>query len=324
MKNFLCIFLLCCVLAAGQQVAAAAVQVSAAAEVETSGETVCLGDIAQIDGTDPAQTAALGAVVVGRIAAPGKTLVLSAQILALRVKAAGLPENLEVEWNLPDKITIHRQAQSLEGSLLETQAQQKIEEELKRGKEKRRYTIETISLPKDLRLPAGNLSYETAIPGGIRPALPVNVEIGILIDGKLYKKIVYRARVHMYEPAVETVRPLLRGAKITKEDLQQTEKEVTAYSEAYLKSPQEAEGWLMARNVRAGTILTRTLVEKPVIIERGKQIHLVTSYHGVRAQMDGTALESGREGETIRVRNESSKRILSGVVLDPGTVQIPE
>lgn len=323
MKKFLC-SLFFCLLVIGQPLAEAAIQITAEPQSEISSDTIYLGDIARIDGAVPEQEAALSALVLGKVPVPGKTVMLSSQIVILRAKAAGLPEDLEIDWQLPDRLAIHRQAQSVEGSSLERQAQQKIEDELKRSKEKRRFTIETISLPKDLRLPAGAVSYDAAIPAGIRPSLPVTVEISILVDGKLYKKAIYRARVHMYEPVLETVRPLLRGAKITKEDLQQTEKEITAYSDGWLHSFADAEGWLVARNIRAGTLLTRTLIEKPVIMEKGKLIHLITSYHGVRAQMDGTALESGREGERIRVRNESSKRILYGIVRDASTVEIPE
>ena len=49
---------------------------------------------------------------------------------------------------------------------------------------------------------------------------------------------------------------------------------------------------------------------------------IVCQNNGIEVRAVGTALQDGREGEMIRVQNEVSKKIISGLVLDKNTVLI--
>ena len=49
---------------------------------------------------------------------------------------------------------------------------------------------------------------------------------------------------------------------------------------------------------------------------------LVTRYHGIEVKAEGVALQRGRIGERIRVRNARSAKVLLGTVVDAHTVQL--
>ena len=297
--------------------------ITAAASSEVTGEVVHLGEIADISTDDVQQADALSNLVIGRIVLPGNTMGISSQVLMLRIQSAGI-DTSEFVWNLPVRMEVHRTAQPLPSSLIEQTGQQAINDQLKKMNENRKYTIESITIPRNLNIPQGTVSYETNIPGGVKPALPTSVEISVLVDGKLYKKVSYRARVHIYQDVLTAARAINRGEKIAESDLNVISKEVNAYSGACLTDSKDAVGFVMGRSVSAGTILLKAMVEKPIVVERGFPLHLIVNVNGISVQMEGTALESGRVGDRIRVRNESSRKILYGKVLDNKAVEIAD
>ncbi len=302
---------------------AASVTITAAASSEVTGEIVHLGEIAEISSDDAQEADALSNLVVGRIVLPGNVIGISPQVLKLRIQAAGI-DSSDFAWNLPVRIEVHRAAQALTGGTIEQAGQQAINDQLKKMNESRKYTIESITVPRDLNLPQGTVSYETNIPGGVKPALPTSVEVSVLIDGKPYKKVIYRARIHIYQDVLTAARAINRGERITESDLTVVSKEVNAYSGACLTDSKMAVGFVMARSVSAGTILLKAMVDKPIVVERGFPLHLIVNVNGISVQMEGTALESGRVGDRIRVRNESSRKILYGKVLDNTAVEIAD
>jgi hypothetical protein len=80
-------------------------------------------------------------------------------------------------------------------------------------------------------------------------------------------------------------------------------------------------------NVVVGGASARTVpvwmeITAPPMIARGSAILLVAAGPGVRVTVPAVALEDGRPGQRIRVRNTVSGVEVAGRVMDPGTVQV--
>lgn len=64
------------------------------------------------------------------------------------------------------------------------------------------------------------------------------------------------------------------------------------------------------------------MIKSKVVLQPGTLVTLVASVNGVEVKMEGTTLQPGREGEIIRVRNNSSRRIIRARVIDATTVEV--
>jgi flagella basal body P-ring formation protein FlgA len=64
------------------------------------------------------------------------------------------------------------------------------------------------------------------------------------------------------------------------------------------------------------------MLDPPVIINRGERVKIRVNRPGIRIEMNGTALENGRQDERIRVRNEQSQKIVYGRAAGRGLVQV--
>jgi len=76
------------------------------------------------------------------------------------------------------------------------------------------------------------------------------------------------------------------------------------------------------RRVSKGTVLISNMVERIPKILSGKLVTIVADFNGVRVKSSGTALADGFIGQEISVKNRLSKRVIFGVVMPNGDVQV--
>ena len=75
-------------------------------------------------------------------------------------------------------------------------------------------------------------------------------------------------------------------------------------------------------NIALGEVFQRAKLAIPPVVASGSRVTMIVRTSFLEASASGIALESGIEGQEIKVRNESSKRVVSGKVTANGTVII--
>ncbi|MBK8174434.1 MAG: flagellar basal body P-ring formation protein FlgA [Rhodospirillales bacterium] len=86
--------------------------------------------------------------------------------------------------------------------------------------------------------------------------------------------------------------------------------------------PRELVGFAPRRSLRAGTPVTSADLVRPVVVAKGSVVMLVLRTPTMLLTARGRALENGAIGETIRVSNDQSRTVVSGVVLADGQVAV--
>lgn len=77
------------------------------------------------------------------------------------------------------------------------------------------------------------------------------------------------------------------------------------------------------RDLRAGDPVMESMVEAPQFIERRQLVGVIVRRGKVVVKMRAIALQSGRRGDVVRLKNPQSDQVLSGVVVAPGIVEVP-
>ena len=68
--------------------------------------------------------------------------------------------------------------------------------------------------------------------------------------------------------------------------------------------------------------MAKDMLQNPVVLDVGSPVTILTSYRGIQVRAEGIAMQRGRVGKSIRVRNVKSAKILSGIVRDASTVEV--
>lgn len=80
----------------------------------------------------------------------------------------------------------------------------------------------------------------------------------------------------------------------------------------------------ISRNITAGTVITSRIVEPIPLVEAGGLVSIAIETPTVKITTSGTALDAGRMGDRIRVRNQSSGKILTATIRSMRDVVITE
>ena len=119
-----------------------------------------------------------------------------------------------------------------------------------------------------------------------------------------------------------TTRPLARGAALQLEDLEIRQMPLNRLPANYLGNIHQLTGMELTRSVNSGVILTRNSVKIRQLVQRGQEVIILASGHGVQVRMTGIALKSGAAGDLIPIRNINSGRTIEATVLNGGTVAV--
>lgn len=320
MKKILIVFLIA-FLAARAAFAAAPAWITVDENARVKGPDILLGDIAQISCEDAARAGALARLKIGNAAAPGGKVSLSERLLRLRLTAAG--GDLEgVVWEIPPLVVVETNAAAISGEKLKALVADYIGEQMKLEDNGRQFTVELLSDPADLLAPDGKISYEIELPYGIKDNAPTNVVVSVHADGRFYKKVLMRAKVHVYERVVVTNRSLASKETVGEADVRLEYLDTGRLAPGYLTELNQAVGMVVKRVVNKGVPLTAYMIDRPILIKRMAAVDIVSSVGGARVKTEGVALQDGRAGDLIRVRNVKSGKSVSGRVVGDSTVEV--
>ncbi len=117
-------------------------------------------------------------------------------------------------------------------------------------------------------------------------------------------------------------RPLKRGATISAEDIELNRVSKNKVSRDAIDNLGQLVGYQLTRDVGQGEMLSDAMLMIPPVIKAGARVTLLFKQGRLEVTASGVALENGVRGAEIKVRNENSKRIVSGKVVEEGLVAV--
>ncbi|MEP2946350.1 MAG: flagellar basal body P-ring formation chaperone FlgA [Lentilitoribacter sp.] len=90
----------------------------------------------------------------------------------------------------------------------------------------------------------------------------------------------------------------------------------------YAKIIEEVEGFITKKTLLPGRTIPVSALREAYVIERGKNISMVFSNNSMVITAQGVALQNGGLGEVVRARNLDSGVIISGTVMQDGTLRV--
>lgn len=93
---------------------------------------------------------------------------------------------------------------------------------------------------------------------------------------------------------------------------------------AVLHVPDQLAGKVARRTLLPGRLIAANSVRDAYLVEPGAPVQLVYVHGPLTIHATGMPLQTGIAGERIRLRNVDSGIVVTGTVMDDGTVRIPE
>lgn len=298
----------------------AAISITIKPEALVAGKAIHLGDIAELDGDEPVRIAALRQIYLGPAPPPGGKTSLNRDQLTQRL--IGSNTNFSgIEWgNVPNVVAITSGGQILSGQLLTELATEKIQEQL--ALTTLEETVVSIQEPlADLIAPLGRIDYELTGPG-LRAGLVQTAYLIVNSDDVLFVRIPIKYEIRRFAQVALANRTLAARQPLTAQDVQLVRMDVSRMASGYFTDCSEVIGLVSLRALPAGSVIYSYHLEQAVLIKRGDMVVIKAVAGGVEVSAAGVALNDGRKGQLIAVKNSETGRRLNGRVLDKALVQV--
>jgi flagellar basal body P-ring formation protein FlgA len=180
--------------------------------------------------------------------------------------------------------------------------------------------IEVTAGPLDLRLQLAEcgLPLHAVIARDAPPASRMTVPVQCSQEGGWTVRVPLQVR--LFRQALVTSRPLLRGDGISAADVHAEERDVTRLGYGYIENLEQVAGRSLARAVASGSVLSPGMLGGRRMVRAGDHVEMLARLDGIEVRAGGVALGSGDNGARLRVRNESSGKVVDAMVSAPGVV----
>lgn len=109
---------------------------------------------------------------------------------------------------------------------------------------------------------------------------------------------------------------------ITRNDVILAERDIGKIRTGYYTDISEVIGKATRRNLKPGIILSASILQPPVVIQRGDAVQILGKSSTLVVKMQGVAMTSGRIGKQIQIRNKTSGKIIRARVVEAGIVEV--
>lgn len=106
---------------------------------------------------------------------------------------------------------------------------------------------------------------------------------------------------------------LKKGDVVRRDDVVTREAYLNGSGSAYPSTPQDVIGKTAKKDIRAGEVLTNTLLEDPIAIHKGQIVSIKAQNKRMVVETKGVALDRGRMGDVVRAKASSGKEIMGKV-----------
>jgi flagella basal body P-ring formation protein FlgA len=181
-----------------------------------------------------------------------------------------------------------------------------------------RVVAQAAPLDPRVRLAPCSVPLRTVLADAIRPAPRLSVPVQCpQADGWTVR---VQVQLQLFRPVLVTSRALLRGDGLRPADVHAEERDVTRLGYGYVDSLDQVAGRTLARALPSGSVLTPAALGGRRMVRAGDHVQVVANLDGIVVRADGVALGSGDNGARLRVRNESSGKVVDAMVHAPGVV----
>ncbi|MGY8871113.1 MAG: flagellar basal body P-ring formation chaperone FlgA [Pseudomonadales bacterium] len=130
------------------------------------------------------------------------------------------------------------------------------------------------------------------------------------------------AKVNIFSMVATVRHPILKGSAIGANDLSFVRRNTSLINQSFFTTPDQLISLTARRNISAGTLLTANMLLIPKLVERNDTVIIEAIIGSLAVRTQGTALESGKKGEQIRILNNKSQKIIRAYVKSRGLVSV--
>lgn len=293
-----------------------AVRIQGHSDVIVTEPSIRLGDIAQIDSAsvmDDEAIIKLRTIGLGNSPKVGESVILEGLKVLEQMRSEGVRLD-SVRYSFPRQIKVTRAFREVSAEELEKALHAFL------NTQERNIELKQIVVEKPVKIPTDSFGVEVVALHTTQPG-----HLGVdyrSVSGSDEVRFQLRAVADEWRLMPVAAKPLKKGSVVSAADVQFSKVNGTAAGRDSLEQIGDVVGKSLVRDVGQGEMFKSNSVVVPPVIMSGSRVSMIYRHGRLEASAVGVALESGGEGQEIKVRNEGSKKVVSARVVEKGLVEV--
>lgn len=138
----------------------------------------------------------------------------------------------------------------------------------------------------------------------------------------LGKRVIVKANIKAYDWIIKSRNSFSKGHVLEEDDMYSEKMEIDKMPRGAVNNPEKLIGKSLKRSIVANIPVIENMIEKYKVVKRGRMVELVIGNEGFSISVSGKTKEKGYIGKPVRVINLSSKKVVTGVLIDESTVKV--
>ena len=298
-------------------VAAPRISIEGRQSIVVTQPEIKLADIAEVHSTQSVDDEAVIGLKKIRLAQspmPGEFITISAHEVLAMLKEQGVNTD-EVAYALPRMMKVERAGRQV----TELELTNAIQNFIVRNQLSTQ--IKKVEYPQPVVVGSGDVTLavqsSTPILGGQR-----SFQVAAMQNGQVQKTFSVPAMVQEFRELPIARKSLSKGALITEADIQMARFNVESLPNDALQSSDSIIGQEAKSEIQGGELFRANRLAPPIVVTAGSPVTMKFQGEFFEATASGVALESGGIGQEINIRNDASKKIIGGKIIEPGVVSV--
>lgn len=187
--------------------------------------------------------------------------------------------------------------------------------------EGREITVKVGKLDPRLRLKECTVPLTVTLPSSSSKI--GNVVVKVSCKGKPSWSIYVQNQVEQFGSIMVAKRNLPRGEIIAQDDIELQRVSLGSVRGGYITKMENIVDWVVKKNISMGKTVHPNSIRRQLWVKKGDIVVIIAKNESFEVKMSGIAKSSGAKGDTVKIVNQSSKKVVEGVVIGPGVVQVP-
>jgi len=309
-----CVAFLCHPASAAEHIA---VVLKAEAQVQAS--EIFLGDVADLRGPDQARIAQLVRISLGPAPHAGLIRTFSSdQMRELIRRATGSDSDVILAGAPIVQVRLDSRPVTFEeiGAVLKAHVVQ--ETSWQEGE----VEIRSLGHLDGLEIPSGSVTFRVGTKTVFSHSHTQLLPLEVLLEGTPIQSTWIAAEIGIRAKVLQATRKLPFGKTLSADDVAEVLTDIVDLRSNYVRKYEDVAGQVLRRTLSPGDPLTREALTDPVLVRSGDTVNLRMRRDGISLAIRARAEQSGKRGQTIRVRSLDYLRPLKAQVVAAGEVEL--
>ncbi len=279
------------------------------------GDKIYLKDIVDSSQLSDAMKERISSIVIGDTPKEGEIRNFSSYAISEIIRYNLKAEMINVRLKIPAVIKVSRKS----ANLTPDEVKSRITEWVQSTCAPCDVEVSAVRLQKLEKLEPNvtwQISNNHSIPRG-----NFNITLDLYKNNNFIKKVYVQGNLRIVKEVPIAKRNVRFGERFQQDDVLFAKKDITFNSEI-IPTVEQIVGSQAAGNISSNQIIWQRSLKKKLAVARGSPVQVTVQNQGWRIHLDGISQEGGAIGDTIKVLNPSTKKVIVGVVQDSGQVEV--